>query len=342
MSTPAAARLAATPEQIALAIDIGGTTIKGAALTRSGEVCAEFTVPTREQQRGPLDGVRLVLTELQRRLGEHGREAHRVGLASPGLIDTPTGTVGYSANLGWRDLALTDIIAAEFDLPAVLLHDARAGAVAERSALAAAGESDASLAFVPIGTGIAAALVDGGRFVAGGAGGAGEFGHIVVVPGGEACPCGLAGCVEIYASAANIVRRYRERGGVASGADQVAARIPTDPRAAEVWSDAVDALARGLAALTAILDPARIVIGGGLGLAGDTLLIPLRARTRTLLPWRPVPPIGASATGARAGLVGAGVAAWGEEGPDAGFVAAAIRHLEAASRAHGEHDQRAS
>ncbi|WP_183086109.1 ROK family protein [Mycetocola tolaasinivorans] len=325
----------AKAEEIALAIDIGGTTIKAAALDRSGGVYGEVTVPTHDRLRGPLDGVRLVLRELQRQLAEAGRDAHRVGIASPGLVDTPAGTVAYAANLGWRDLALTDVIAAEFDLPATLLHDARAGAVAERAVLLGAGETADSLVFVPIGTGVSAAILDGGRFVAGGSGGAGEFGHIVVVPGGEPCPCGLAGCVEIYASAASILRRYRERGGNAEGTEQIVARLATDTRAAEVWTDAIDALARGLAAVSALLDPAMIVIGGGLGQAGDALLDPLRARARTLLPWKPFPPLRASVTGARAGLVGAGVAAWRDDAPDATFVRTAVTNLARSAAARG-------
>ena len=119
----------------------------------------------------------------------------------------------FSANVGFRDVPLREIVAEATGLPALLEHDVRAAGVAEDELGATAGVDDYVLAV--IGTGIAAVLKTGGRTVAGAIRLPGELGHIPVWPGGELCSCGQRGCLERYASAAAITRRYargRRRG----------------------------------------------------------------------------------------------------------------------------------
>jgi glucokinase len=146
---------------------------------------------------------------------------------------------------------------------------------------------------------------------AGSAGGAGELGHIPVYPDGDRCACGQIGCLETYASAASIGRRYTARTGtVVSGSDDVVARLGDDPAADAVWAEAIEALALALATTTLLIDPGVIVLGGGLARAGDTLLRPLSARLTARLAWRPPPPIELSVLGTDAGWRGAALLAW--------------------------------
>ena len=141
--------------------------------------------------------------------------------------------------------------------------------------------------FVPIGTGIAAAVVLGGRPRAGAHSLAGEFGHLVVQPDGPACSCGGRGCLETMASAAAIARRYREQAGAspAVGTAEVEALARAgDPVAMGVWQEAISLLGRAFALAQSLLDVDLIVVGGGLANAGERLVGQLQATISPLLP----------------------------------------------------------
>lgn len=190
------------------AVDIGGTRIKAAIVHDDGtyELARTLaTPPDLEFRLGEVVGS--VVGELARDLG---RRPGAVGLAAPGLVDDTRALGVFSANLGWRAIDLRRPIVEATGLPVAVGHDVRAGLIAEAWRGAARGCADA--AFVPIGTGIAAALlVDGRVLVAGGF--AGEIGHVVVAPGGPPCGCGGRGCLEAVASAAAIARAYVARSG---------------------------------------------------------------------------------------------------------------------------------
>lgn len=293
-----------------VAVDVGGTTIKGAAFTDEGAVLAQRTVATFAPDRDALGSVRRVVSELLAELAGAGAHPAGVGIASPGLVDAERGRIVYAANLGWDHLDLGPLLIADFGLPVRIEHDARAGAIAERAAHAEEASAYREFIFVPIGTGVAAAVVTSGELVHGATGGAGEFGHMPIVPGGELCGCGQRGCIEAYASASSVLRRYAARGGMGAVDTPALVRsLADDADAAAVWSDLIEALALGLSSLSAVLDPARIVIGGGLSQAGAPLMEPLRAAVDTKLGWRSTPALVQSALGSHSGLIGAGLLA---------------------------------
>lgn len=288
-----------------IAVDLGGTTIKGAVLDAASTVRRERSRPT-PVDKGP-DAVIAALLELIGELRSEG-EIGAVGVVVPGHVDAASGRAIFAANVGFRDVPLREIIAGATGLPALLEHDVRAAGIAEDELGATAGVDDYLLAV--IGTGIAAAIKSGGRAVGGATSLPGELGHIPVWPGGELCSCGQRGCLERYSSAAAITRRYAAAGGEPGlSAGEVLARRADDPAAARVWTEAVQALALAFTTCTYLLDPQLIVIGGGLSAAGDALLAPLREEMSKLVLWRPVPSLRLSALGARAGLLGAAVLA---------------------------------
>jgi glucokinase len=243
------------------------------------------------------------------------------GVIVPGLVDTATGMAVYAENLGWRDVPFVDRLTGAAGLPVAFDHDVRAAGAAEQRFGAGRGYRD--VAFVPIGTGISAALVLDGRPYAGG-GWAGEIGHIDV-GSGLPCPCGARGCLETVASAAAIARRYRERSGrPVAGALDVAGRLDVagplgsgsgDPDARAVWDEAVDALAFVLAVTAGVAAPELIIVGGGLSGAGAVLLEPLRAGVaRRVTPPQRQPELVLAALGEQAGLLGAALLAWEKVG----------------------------
>ncbi|MGP3967515.1 ROK family protein [Streptomyces sp. 6N223] len=287
-----------------IALDVGGTFMKGALLDADGSLRTLRTPERRPTgaERGPEAVVAALLdfaAELRDQADGHVSAA---GIAVPGLVDEESGTALYAANLGWRDVPLRRLAAERLHLPVALAHDVRAGGLAEAALGAGRGRD---FLFVPVGTGIAAAIVIDGRPYPGVAGDSGELGHLTVRPGGEPCACGRRGCVEAYASAAALARR----GGAPPG-EVIARAAAGDARAAAVWAEALDALAEALATATLMLDPRLIVLGGGLAESGEALLAPLTRRLAARLPaFRPAPPLARAALGDLATLYGAALLA---------------------------------
>ncbi|MFG2371117.1 ROK family protein [Streptomyces sp. NPDC048504] len=296
-----------------IALDVGGTGMKAALVGAEGELLHRARRATG-RERGPDAVVEHILgfaAEL-RAYGEeqYGEPASAAGVAVPGIVDAERGIAAYSANLGWRDVPLRDLLAGELGVPVALGHDVRTGGLAEGRI--GAGKGADRFLFVPLGTGIAGAIGIDGRVEAGAHGFAGEIGHIVVRPGGTPCPCGQSGCLERYASAAAVTEAWAAASGTpgADAADCAKAVASGDPRAEKVWQEAVDALADGLVTALTLLDPRTIIIGGGLAEAGETLFTPLRKAVRTRITFQKLPTIVPAALGDTAGCLGAGLLAW--------------------------------
>jgi glucokinase len=296
-----------------IAVDVGATTLKGGLCDRDATLLhRERRRTERASAEEALDGVAALVSDLadeaRRRFGPGGVAG--VGLAVPGLVDEARGLVRHAVNMPWRDVPVAELVAARTGLPVVLGHDVRAAAAAE--AALGAGRDGGDFLFVAIGTGIGAAIVLDGQPYLGAHGGAGELGHTVVDPDGPPCGCGGRGHLEAIASAAAIERAYAEAGaGDGASAREVATLVQAhDPAAREAWDRAVGALAAGLAGCVTMLDPARIVVGGGLAQAGAQLFEPLEAELGRRLPVGEPPPIVPAALGPDAGCRGAALLAW--------------------------------
>jgi glucokinase len=222
-----------------------------------------------------------------------------VGIGAAGWVDNEQAVVRFSPHLAWRSEPLKARLAERIDLPLIVDNDANAAAWAEYRF--GAGRGSSVMVCITLGTGIGGGLVINGQVFRGTYGMAGEWGHMISVPGGHWCECGNRGCWEQYASGNALVREaralvqtnsptaYRLVQLVGSDPEQItgpgvtAAAIQGEPNAIELLADVGGWLGRGIANLAAALDPEVVVIGGGVSAAGDLLLLPAQqAFSRTL------------------------------------------------------------
>lgn len=308
-----------------VAVDVGGTAIKGAvisgaattgaaisgaAISGDGGISRRARIPTGADE-GPeavLGRIAGFCARLADEAAAAGTPPAALGIAVPGVVDESAGVARNAVNIGWRDAPVRDLLQRQLDMPVALVHDVRAAGAAEGALGAARGQRDFLL--LQIGTGIAGALVLQGRPYAGAHALGGELGHVVIEAGGVRCACGSRGCLETIASAAAIARRYAERTGDGeTDAAEVLRRAGADPVAAQVWDEAVQALATVLAVYQNMLDPDLVVIGGGLAGAGDALLTPLGRALSGRLTFQRLPRLAVSPLGGDAGCLGAAMAA---------------------------------
>ncbi len=302
------------PVKHVIALDVGGTGMKAALVAADGTLLHEARRATG-RERGP-DAVVETILDFAAELLDTGRErfgpaASAAGVAVPGIVDAENGIAVYAANLGWRDVAMRELLSRRLGgIPVALGHDVRTGGLAEGRI--GAGRGADRFLFVPLGTGIAGAIGIAGRIEAGAHGYAGEIGHVVVRPGGPACGCGQHGCLETLASASAVSRAWAAACGDpdADAADCAKAVEGGDARALEVWLAAVGALADGLVTAITLLDPRTLIIGGGLAEAGETLFTPLRKAVEERVTFQRLPHIVPAALGDTAGCLGAGLLAW--------------------------------
>jgi glucokinase len=287
-----------------IALDVGGTAMKGAVLGKGNAVEHFYGWPTRREE-GPEQVVSAVLSAIDE-LIEHAPDARAIGLVVPGLVDDHSGVAVYSENIGWRDVAFRALVAERTGLPVGFGHDVRAGGRAERES--GAGHGSDEMLFMPIGTGISGAIYAGGRPIDNKYGG--EIGHLDV-GSGDACACGDVGCLETVATGPSIARRYNALAGTdVSGAKPVVERmVGGDPIAARVWNDAVEGIALALKSYISLLAPELVVLGGGVSAAGELLLDPLRASLHSRLKWQQEPVLALAALGENAACLGAGLLA---------------------------------
>ena len=297
----------AAPLDVVAAVDLGGTRTKAALVDRRLRVVERLVEPTPSDLGGTIGSV---VSGVVERLvaGRPGARVVGCGVVVPGVVDEATGTGVFSVNHGWRDLPIRSLVFEAVRVPTVVGHDVRAGLVAEARLGAAVGAKD--VLFLPLGTGIAAALMVDGHVLSGG-GWAGELGHVSVDPTGPPCGCGGVGCLEVIASASAIGREYAARTGDPVDARVVAERVVAgDPVAVAVWERAVAALAQAIHSTLTLTGIELVLVGGGLAQSGETLLGPLRAGVASLRTFQRKVRITTPALGDWAGCLGAACLAW--------------------------------
>ncbi|GAA3557674.1 ROK family protein [Microlunatus spumicola] len=269
--------------EVVLAIDVGGTKMALALVDDEGTVLAEELRPTRPDPDplavvGPLlDGVAAICARLPPADGPL-----RVGIASAGPLDGPTGTVSPVNIPAWRDFPLVAHVRGAAEAAGGrtalvgLAGDGHCFALGEH--WLGAGRDVASMVGMVLSTGVGAGAVLEDRLFGGTTGNAVHLGHTSVNAWGELCVCGGHGCVEMYARGPALVAAARRLGW--TGGDDAKALTADaragDPVATGVIDEGMRALAAGIAATATQLDVTTFVLGGGVSRAGEVIFGPLR------------------------------------------------------------------
>ena len=268
------------PDTVVAGLDVGGTkTLAVAVDAATDAVVATVRRPTGAGGEGLQRSTVEILAELAAAAGLPVDGFAAVGVGVPGLVDRDAGTVRHAVNLGLGDdpVGLASHLGALADAPVVVDNDVNMAAVGAAVALGCRGD----LAYLSVGTGLAAGLLLGGRIRRGAHGAAGEIGHLPVDPDGPPCECGQRGCLEALASGAAIAARWPSGDGeVAATASLLAAAEADDPAAVAVLSDVARHLAGAVALLAQTVDPEVVVLGGGVAEAGPGLLSSVREALR--------------------------------------------------------------
>ena len=302
----------------AIGIDIGGTKIAGAVVSEQGEIIAEDRIAT---QAGDSEAIVDAVVKMVERLAA-GRDIQAAGVAAPGFIDVDQSIVYYTPNISWRNEPLRERLRSRLDFEITIDNDANAAGWAEYRF--GAGRSLTDMTMLTIGTGVGGAIISQGRLFRGGFGAGAELGHLRVVPDGLPCGCGAHGCIEQYGSGRALLRMANEIadvGGIGlaladarrthgelDGAIVGSLIAEGDPGAVHALSQLGYWLGQACASLSAVLDPQVFVFGGGVAVAGELLLEPVREAYRQNLPARgyhPEPEFVIAELVNNAGVVGA-------------------------------------
>lgn len=260
----------------AVGLDIGGTKTHGVLLSEDGSILAEVRRATRPGAEGLLDTAADVFRDLGHQVDEP--LAVPVGVGVPGLVDPARGTLRHAVNLGvdGADLPLRDLLVERLGVHVVVENDVNAAALAARALV---GVDD--VVYLSVGTGLAAGLVVEGRLRRGDHGAAGEIGHLPVDPSGLRCGCGQTGCLETIASGRALARAWPTPDGPPA-ASLFAAAAAGDERAVAVRDRFCWGVASAVRALCLTVDPARIVLGGGVSEVGEPLRVEVVRQLRAM------------------------------------------------------------
>ncbi len=256
-------------------VDIGGTKMLAILLDSAGRIAARQRVGTRQGADAVVAAVAAAVREVARQGGLTVDQLEGVGIGLPGVVDPDKGLVENAVNLGVEESTpLAALISDELGGVAVRLeNDLNAAVIGTAHLFAATGEPHSDdLAFVALGTGLAAGLMLGGRLRRGTHMAAGEIGHLVYVPDGLPCKCGQLGCLERYASGSALDAAWPSRSGRPAPVELFEAADAGDEAAIAVRDEFVRAVASGVRILALTCDVDRIVLGGGVSELGQPLL----------------------------------------------------------------------
>jgi glucokinase len=305
---------------LTIGIDVGGTKVLGGVVDESGNILEKARRDTPRQGGSELTKtIADVALDLMR-----NHKVSAVGVSAAGFVSSDRKTMLATPNIaGWNGVNLDAELTELIGIDVVIENDGNAAAWGE--AVFGAGRGEAHMLMLTVGTGIGSGIVVNGQLHRGAYGIAGEIGHMRVVPEGHLCGCGARGCFEQYASGSGLMRHVREaiaatpdiaRNLLALGDGTIEGlkghHVTEAARAGDVvalaaFNTTAQWLGAGIASLSVILDPAIVVIGGGVVDAGEILLEPTRANMERKMPFsgkHPSPKLVAATLGNDAGLVG--------------------------------------
>ena len=252
-------------------LDIGGTKVDGVLLDAASAVRGTLRAATVRGTDGVVACAARVVRELCAAAGLDTADVVGVGVGVPGLVDPRTGSVSHAVNLGMdlSDVPLGALLTSALDgVPVRVENDVNAAALGAAHLLGLG----ADLAYLALGTGVAAGVVLDGRLRRGFRGGAGEIGHVPYEPSGPQCACGQRGCLELYASGSTLDAAWPVGPGLRASHEVFEAAASGDPRAAAVRDAFVEAVAAAVRLIVLTYDVERVVLGGGVAEVGEPLL----------------------------------------------------------------------
>jgi glucokinase len=260
------------PASVHIGLDIGGTKVLGVALGPDDEVLAEVRMGSEPGPDKVVDVAAGAARELADRIGAPLSALAGIGVGIPGVVDVRAGVLSHAVNLGvgGDGLPLAARLSRRTGIPVAVENDVNAAALGASRVL---GLDSADLAYLSIGTGLAAGIVLSGHLHRGARGGAGEVGHVPVDPSGPMCPCGQRGCVEAVASGSAIARAWpgdRDAIGFPAAA-LFRSAADGDPEARRVRTTIADHLAAAVQLLVLTVDVDVVVLGGGVSEVGEPL-----------------------------------------------------------------------
>ena len=327
-SAPHTAHPGSVRDTVNIGVDVGGTKILAALVDAQGRILDRQRIATPARDvHATIDAIVAAIDTViagHTRSPDSAGSVGSVGIGIAALVDSDRSRVVFAPNLGWSQVPLADEVADRIGRRVVIENDANAAAWGEFRH--GSGRQFEDAVVVTVGTGIGGGLILDGRLRRGAHGMAAEIGHITVVPDGRLCGCGRRGCWEQYASGSALVRIAREfaseRRGEADlllslgdgspegirGRHVTEAARKGDPVALAAFHEVGAWLGRGLADLTAVVDPQAYIIGGGVSDAGEMLVDPARREHHHLVAeygGRSVPTVVTATLGNDAGVVGA-------------------------------------
>lgn len=284
--------------KIYIGVDMGGTNIKVGICDEAGKLLHTYEGPTGTEHGA--DEVLDRIAQYVRRIVDDSpydwEQVAGIGAGIAGFLDIPTGFVKLSANLGWRNVPVKQILEEKLGKTVTIDNDANVAALGE--AWSGAGAGIPNVVCYTLGTGVGGGIIIGGKIYQGYNGMAGELGHLQIVPDLEAivCGCGQSGCLETVSSATGIIRMGNdaiERGDKTSlsligepitAKDVFDAAKAGDEVALRIVNRAAYYLGRSMAMLAVIVNPQRFILGGGVSKAGEILFQPIRDNFRKYTP----------------------------------------------------------
>lgn len=259
-----------------LGIDLGGTNARAAVVDEQGRILSSSKMALTE--RSPAAVVEIIAQAAMAAVAAGGGvTVQGCGVGAAGQIHRDSGILAVAPNLGWRNVPLGAMLTERLKQPVRVVNDLAAAAWGELNAGAGRGATDVYVVFV--GSGVGSAIIANTQLVRGAGGVAGELGHTKVVPNGRLCGCGERGCLEAYAGGHNLIALGREL--LVSGRTTLLTELTEgdparltaqlleqaadagDPGALEIHDRAGKMLGQAIANMVTVLNPARLILGGG-------------------------------------------------------------------------------
>ena len=277
-----------------IGIDVGGTNVKIALVDDNGKIIYSNSVPTYAKMgyEYTVNNIKQAIRDLMKETNTTTSDIEGIGFDFPGQVDCKTGVVKLAPNIpGWVNVPIAQMIEDEFHIPTRIDNDVRCAALGELKF--GAGKGCENFICITVGTGIGSGIVINGKVVRGATNAAGELGHIKLqMNGGPICGCGDTGCLEAFASGPAIVAMAQEyiKGGKSTKFREMAAAEggeitpymvakaaeEGDPVAKRIFEIVGEYIGIGLTSVINLLNPEKVIIGGGVAESGELLLAPIR------------------------------------------------------------------